>query len=392
MISRTPTLLAAFCLLAACTTTDHGTRVAGQRPANLQSTEASMWYEMSAFEKSLPQSGKLIEDPVLQARMQEIACQLAEGHCADLRVYLVRAPSFNASMAPNGMMLVHSGLLLRAETEDEVAFVLGHEFIHFLENHSLERYAAMRNANIAGTVVGSMLGGAGAGAFSTLGYAAAMGGAFSFSRDQELEADRLGLDHMRAQGFNPSAAAQIWKNLLAESEATSNRKKAKALDRDGMFDTHPLIRERIRLLESAAVSPPQADEDRRRYRAMIRPHLQEWLLDTVADGDHGASLALTGRLIGQGEDAGVIEYVRARIYLMRSEDGDTSRAKAALIEAIRHDDAPALAWRELGNIHREMGDRQQATAYLRTYLETHPTAPDRALIESQITQLEDTSE
>lgn len=383
-------LIAAACLLAACSTTDHGARVAGQRPSNLQSTEASMWYEMSAFEKALPQSGRVIEDPALRARASDIACTLAGDHCADMRVYIVRDPSFNASMAPNGMMLIHSGLLLRAETEDEVAFVLGHEFVHFLENHSLERYGAVRNANIAGTVVGTVLGGAGAGAFSSLGYAAAMGGAFSFSRDQELEADRMGLEFVRAKGFDPAGAAAIWKNLLTELEATSNKKKAKDINRNGMFDTHPLIQERIRLLDSAAVVPPQTDDARRSYRALIRPHLQDWLLDVVADGDHGSALALTGRLQGLGEDDGVIQYVRARIYLMRGEDGDKVSAETALTDAITHPDAPPAAWRELGTLHRERGDLAKAAGFLRTYLDTSPSAPDRALVESYISDLEET--
>ncbi len=384
--------LAAAAVLAACSTTDHGAREAGQRPTNLKSTEASMWYEMETFEESLKQSGRTIEDPVLQSRMAQMTCQLAGEHCPDLRVYIVREPSFNASMAPNGLLMIHSGLLLRAETEDEVAFVLGHEFVHFLENHSVERYAAVRNANIAGSVVGSILGGAGAGSFSSLGYAAAFGGAFAFTREQELEADRLGLEFARTAGFNPKGAPAIWKNLLQEAEATSNKKKAKEVDRSGMFDTHPLIRERIALLESFAVGTEQSAEDRRAYRAMIRPHLLGWLQDVIADGDYGASLALTQRMMAQGEDIGTLNYVRARIYMMRKAEGDAALAEDALKTAVAASDVPAMALRELGQIHRARGDRESAAANLRAYLLADPGARDRALIESLIAELEETTE
>ena len=388
---RTPALILAAFALAACSTTDHGARVAGARPTDLKSTEASMWYQMETIEKELKQSGSVIEDPALRARVSEIACAVAGDHCTDMRVYVVRNNAFNASMAPNGMMLVYSGLLLRAETEDELAFVLGHEFGHFLENHSLERYGAVRNASIAGAVVGSVLGGVGAGAFSSLGYAAAFGGAFAFSREQEMQADRLGLEFARKAGFNPSGAPAIWRNLLAELEATSNKKKAREIGQASMFDTHPLIRERITALESAAVGRPVTPEERRAYRALIRPHLQDWLLDVVADGDHGGGLALTARLMTLGEDLGTLNYVRARIYMVRDAEGDADLAEAALTEAALHADVPPAALRELGSLYRARGDRAAAAETLRSYLLADPGARDRALVEAWIKDLEEPS-
>lgn len=390
MIAKPLALLAALAALSACASTDHGTRAAGQKPSNLQSTEASMWYQMEDFEKSLRHSGRVIDDPVLQARVSDLACTLSGAHCADLRVYIVREPSFNASMAPNGMMLVHSGLLLRAETIDEVAFVLGHEFGHFLENHSLEQYAAMRNANITGAVVGSLLAGAGGGALSSIGYVAGFSSAFAFSREQELEADRLGLEFTQAAGFDPVGAAAIWKNLYSEMEATSNRRKAKDLNRNGMFDTHPMIQERIRFLDSTIVSPPQSDDQRRQYRELIRPHLKDWLLDTVAGEDYGASLALSERMLRQGEDIGILQYARARVFLMRGETDDKVQAESALLISIGAADAPAEAYRELAAIQREKSDTANAAQNLRVYLEKTPDAADRALVEAQIIDLEDT--
>ena len=58
---------------------------------------------------------------------------------AHTQVHLVRTPLFNASMAPNGMMQVWTGLLLRVDDEAQLAAVLGHEFGHYLARHSTER-------------------------------------------------------------------------------------------------------------------------------------------------------------------------------------------------------------------------------------------------------------
>ena len=78
-------------------------------------------------------------DLKLHAYVEDIACRLGASHCPDIRVHIVRTPWFNASMAPNGMMQVWSGLLLRADNEAQLAAVLGHEIGHYISRHSVER-------------------------------------------------------------------------------------------------------------------------------------------------------------------------------------------------------------------------------------------------------------
>ena len=59
-----------------------------------------------------------MKDPVLTGYVRELACRVAGDYCGDLRVYLLKNPTFNASMAPNGVMLVHTGLLIRSLSSD----------------------------------------------------------------------------------------------------------------------------------------------------------------------------------------------------------------------------------------------------------------------------------
>ena len=77
------------------------------------SDEGGLWGLMDREEAKLKRSAFLVRDPALNEYVSGIACRLAGDHCPDMRVYLVRTPVFNASMAPNGMMQVWSGLLLR---------------------------------------------------------------------------------------------------------------------------------------------------------------------------------------------------------------------------------------------------------------------------------------
>lgn len=78
---------------------------------------------MDREESRLRRSPFRLRDATLETYLSELACKLAGEHCPDMRVYPLRAPYFNASMAPNGMMQVWSGLLLRVENEAQLAAV-----------------------------------------------------------------------------------------------------------------------------------------------------------------------------------------------------------------------------------------------------------------------------
>ena len=100
--------------------------------------EGGLWALMDREEAKLKRSSFLIRDKALQQYVSGIACRLAGDHCPGVRVYLVRTPVFNANMAPNGMMQVWSGLLLRMGNEAQLAAVLGHEIGHYLARHMID--------------------------------------------------------------------------------------------------------------------------------------------------------------------------------------------------------------------------------------------------------------
>ena len=116
----------------------------GYKPT-LDQDEQGMWMEMEEFEAQLKGSPLLVRDPGVNEYVYSVACKVAGPYCPDLRVYVVRNPGFNASMAPNGMMLVWSGLLLRVANEDELASILGHEVAHYAMAHSLAK--ALRSSS-----------------------------------------------------------------------------------------------------------------------------------------------------------------------------------------------------------------------------------------------------
>ena len=385
-------------------------RLVGARPENT-SIEGGLWAYMAKVEAEAKGRADLNRDAALNAYVRDVMCRVVRDYCAELRIYVMERPFMNASMAPNGYTEVWTGLLLRASDEAEVAYVLGHEFGHFVENHSLEQHMAhKRGANIAlaATVVVAVAGAsAAAGAVSgneaqsildatrdviDLIYYAQMAVLFKFSRAQESESDLLGQRWMSQAGYDPRAAAAGWRSLVAETKASDFKRVRESETRVSIFSSHPLTAERIAALdEQAKILPMGGDSGRERHRAAIRPFLSDWLRDELRRRDFGQTLVLVDRLAAAGEDMGVLNYFRGEAFRLRRADGDLLKARDAYLTATAYPDAPAAAWRQLGDIERREGNVAGARAAYETYLAKTPQADDAWMVQESLSSLEPNS-
>jgi hypothetical protein len=200
------------------------------RPA-ADTDEGGLWGMMDREEARLRRSPVTIKDKGLQSYLSDLICRLTDGHCPDIRVHAVRVPQFNAMMAPNGMMLVWSGLMLRVENEAQLVAVLGHEMGHYLERHQVEQLRAAKDHAMLAQIVG-LVGGIG-GFVGKMGIMASM---FAFSREHEMRADRMGMRLMQQAGYDGREAAFVWDNLLQELRVTGGKEVG---ERGDMFGTHP---------------------------------------------------------------------------------------------------------------------------------------------------------
>lgn len=349
--------------------------------------EGGLWGLSDRAEAEARASGQLESDPALNAYLREIACSVAADYCGDIRLYVMNRPYFNASMAPNGYMEVWSGLLLRCEDEAQLAFVLGHEIAHYGERHSLAMLRTLRGRANAAMVFSIIASAAGAGIVGDIVYLGTVASVFGFSRENESEADMLGFDHAVAAGYDAQAGHRLWTNLLAETRASDNPDVRREETRASIFRTHPLSTDRVEALEQRAAQSTGGATQRQRYRAAIRPFLNSWLRADLRRRDYGQTWLVLDRLAAHGEDLGVVEYYRGEINRLRRGEGDRERAVHHYTNAITHADAPAEAWRELGEYASRDGRNAEAAAYLAEYLERAPEAGDRALVEARIAQL-----
>lgn len=346
------------------------------RPA-ADTDEGGLWGLMDREETRLRRSPLTIRDEKLQAYLRGLVVRLAPSHSPDIRVHAVRMPMFNAMMAPNGMMLVWSGLLLRSDNEAQLAAVMGHELGHYLERHSVEQLRAARDRALVGQVVG-MVGGLG----STLGQIGLLASAFAFSREHESRADRLGVRMMQQAGYDGREAANVWDNLLAEMKVTGGEK---AGTRGEMFETHPTTAgRRDELLQLAGGRGGETGEDQ--LRQAIAPLRLGWIQDEVKRGQYEESLVLFDRMLGRRQDDAEVLYGRGEVYRLRDDAGDSARAVTDLQRATTVPGAPSEAWRSLGLAHRQRGEPAPARQAFEQYLALAPNAPDAGMVRSYVAQ------
>ena len=365
----------------------------GERPA-AGGTEAELWYGMARAEADLRDQPQVERDAALNAYLRDVLCAVAGPHCDDLRLYVLSVPGFNASMAPNGATLVFTGALLRLRNEDELAVLLGHEFAHYRQRHSLQQWQATKRSSAAMGTFGVATFGAGVGLVGSVAQLAGVAGLSSFSREHEREADALGVEFAAARGYAIEAGYAMWQRLATEEAATAGRRP------HPVFASHPKTAERVednrRMADAASGRPPTAagdgsgaDARRARYQAAIEPFLDRWLAQELTRRRYAASVRMIGDLHDDAPDAwkGRTAHYLGEAYRLRRGEGDADRAAALQAESVSRPDAPPAAFREHGYARRAIGDTGGARAALIRYLTLAPEAADRAFVERDLQAL-----
>ncbi|HET7765188.1 MAG TPA: M48 family metallopeptidase [Burkholderiales bacterium] len=344
---------------------------------DIASDEGGLWALMDREETRLRRSPFRIKDRGLNDYIQGIACRLGGEHCPDIRVYLVRTPWFNASMAPNGMMQVWSGLMLRADNEAQLAAVLGHEIGHYLARHSVDQLRDAKSRTAFASVLGVV---PGVGALAGLGV---LGAGFSYTRDHEREADRIGVMLMNKAGYDASEAAKVWDNLLLELEARPGGNPSK----NGFFASHPPAEERQSALAELARTMPGGTTNADIWREKTNAFRREWLEDEVKRGQREESVALLTRKIAAEPEQPDYLYFRGEVHRLRAGEGDYDAALADYEAASLEAGAPPELWRGMGTVYRARREIPEARASYRSYLDAAPKAPDAPMIKSYLEEL-----
>lgn len=196
-----------------------------------------------ALGKSLAQDverqAKIIDDPVIAEYVNRVGQNLVRNSDAQVPfvIKVIDDEAVNAFALPGGFFFVNSGLILKAETEAELAGVMAHEIAHVAARHGTKQDTRGQIANLASIPLIFMGGWTGYGIRQAAQLAIPLG-FLTFSRGFEKEADNLGLQYMYKTGYDPVAFVEFFEKIQS-----MEKKKKGTISQ--LFSTHPMTEDRI---------------------------------------------------------------------------------------------------------------------------------------------------
>jgi predicted Zn-dependent protease len=192
--------------------------------------------------QEVERQAKVVTDPIIAEYVNRVGQNLVRNSDAKVpfTIKVLDSEEVNAFALPGGFFFVNSGLILKAETEAELAGVMGHEIAHVAARHGTRQATRGQLAQI-GMIAASI-----AIPYGWTGYAIRQGaglaipmGFLTFSRAQEREADHLGLQYMYKAGYDPIAFVDFFEKI-----ESLEKKKPGSISK--IFATHPMTDDRIK--------------------------------------------------------------------------------------------------------------------------------------------------
>ncbi|MEW5728925.1 MAG: M48 family metallopeptidase [Pseudomonadota bacterium] len=250
---RAAAVIAAVAGLSACGTDDTGLGLDLVPEQQVQQMGLETWQAIRAETPA-------VDDTAQQQRARRVADKVlraAGKEPSEWEVVVFQGAEPNAFALPGKKIGVYEGMMRLADTDAQLAAVISHEIAHNEADHSAERLnsqvASQAGVDIAASVLGAATGMPADLTAGILGAGVQYGVLLPYSRNQELEADRLGLGYMAEAGYDPRGAVALWEKM---SQAGGQP--------PAFLSTHPAPRQRIEELQAML---PEAMEAYRRSGA-----------------------------------------------------------------------------------------------------------------------------
>ncbi|WP_299186199.1 M48 family metalloprotease [uncultured Psychrobacter sp.] len=250
---------------------------------------------------------KMEHDPWVQETIKDMTWRLNAQvrQQAPLAVVIIDNPSINAFAAPGGVIGINTGTILAASSMDELASVVAHEVAHISQRHyesgTDERKKAMlmQIGGMLAAIAASAADGDAGAAVMMGSQTAAMNSSMAFSRNNEREADRVGMQIMTQAGYDPRAMPRFFATMNQQNQL--NQVANRFLP--SFVRSHPLSNERLSESQSRAQRYPSLSlTQQQRHQALFDllywrvqttgQHVSETALTTAAKNSVGAKLAL----------------------------------------------------------------------------------------------------
>ena len=284
-----------------------------------------------------------LNDPQLKDYVETSVYKLVETSQVNdrrLEFILINSPQLNAFAAPGGIVGVNGGLFLNAQTEGEYASVLAHELAHLSQRHfarGVEAQSRMQLPMMAALLGGIIAAAAGAGDAGIAAIAGSQAAAIQeqrrFSRQNEQEADRIGILNLEKAGYDPRSMPTMFERLMRQY-----RFDAKPPE---FLLTHPVTESRIADTRNRAEqAAPGGKEDSLWYQLM-RARVQLYYEETPGlaakrfraqlDDNPGALPARYGLALAQIK-AGQLNEARENLKLLLAKQPDDITVNLAQVD------------------------------------------------------------
>ncbi len=322
-----------------------------------------------AFMRNVRRQEAVLEDPLVDDYLQELAgLLLRHGDAArrEFHFFAIDNPDINAFAGPGGHIGIYTGLILTTETESELAAVLAHEIAHVTQQHLLRAWETAGNLSvptaavlIASIALGVVAGGDAGIAAASAGQAALIQNQINFTRTNEQEADRIGIDILGKADLDVNAMPAFFARM-----DKANRVYASELPE--FLRTHPVTTNRIAdALNRASTYAYRAPRDDLRYQLLkVRLMLRDERLPQVTIDEQK-------RLLEEGRyrNRQAAQYHLAMLQARAERFSEADRLLAELVE--QRPGIPEFVIAKADSEHR-LGEGTKALKRLQDALAARP--------------------
>ncbi len=324
----------------------------------------------AAFMRELRQSGLILDDQEAGSYLEALGRRLvarSENPTTDFTFFLINDSGINAFAGPAGHIGVNTGLVLAAKSESELAGVLAHEIAHVTQRHLARSFEAADKMSIpslavlaAALLIGSQNGEAGAAAL-TAASAASLQYQINFTRANEQEADRIGIQTLANADFDPYGMAGFFERLQKSSRLYGARPPE-------FLSTHPVTTNRISEAISRAASYPKVDTAPDPDFLLLQAKLR-------VDSYDNASQVLADVRRYKGNSGGDTAVERYEFALLLAADNKPEEASKVL-EQLHKSDPDRIAYRlSLAGILHQGKQFEPALDIYASSLALYPDSP-----------------
>jgi len=306
--------------------------------------------------KELRDQNALIEDPEVGEYINGVGDRLAaqsQDGGRNFQFFVIKDSTINAFAVPGGFVFVHAGLFLATSTESELASVMAHEIAHVTQHHiarQLRAQSTQQMTSVAAMLGAIILGAIGGGQAAEGAIAAAQGMAaqaqINFSRDNEAEADRVGIGYLAAAGYEPNAMGSFFETMSRHEGLTVTYIPAILID-------HPVTTDRIAEAKARAAHYPQRKGQDSQSYELIRERVR------VLDPDATDLASYYEHHIASGRGTLADRYGLALVLMNTNHAEEAVRQLTALVQ--QHEDL-TLLYVALGQAQAKAGHVKESLA------------------------------